>query len=339
MPAGGLLSAAPEGAVGAGLLRRAGPKSPWKGPTSYRRIRNDDPLSDEMFKDAPHSIDDYSEAPARELARRVREADPERIKRAEEMDFDTDLAWFHGTPTPEQIESFDPTLHGRQYGRDTKYDASFAASRPDVSEDYLAKIYEEYPKGEKAFEEWYSGIGKKSDELNNKIQALSAERNSLMDKWDDKSYARHEQLGDEINNLRDEMMNLDQNREEYIKSLDKPEQIGGILPVFLRRGKTLFSEWEGNEATSLRKISSEIKKAAEGGYDSAILKNIRDSELGHQAVIFDPRNIRSIFAQFKDPNSANLLAGNPKSLSAAGLLAEPRKEPKPKNLLDFENGA
>jgi hypothetical protein len=92
----------------------------------------------------------------------------------------------------------------------------------------------------------------------------------------------------------------------------------GVIPVLLKRGETAFEDWNATGAT--KKMGKQIEKAIRQKKDSVVFKNIHDPSLTHVATTFDPKRIRSIFAQFKDKESDDLLAANPGSLPS--LLAE-----------------
>jgi hypothetical protein len=254
-----------------------------------------------MHADSPRSA---------QLIKKLWEKDPERMQRAKDMGFDTDRVFFHGTPH-DDITKFEPQRHGEAYDEPgLRYDASFFASNPNTAESYQYHgTPMSYPKGKDAYDTAYKEL--------NDIQKAAGKA------YEDSSNA--EKNGDtELANkyMNDyQMLNVDaHNKWKEVEELHvAKDPQPNILPVLLRRGDTRFTNWEGGTPGS-RKISDDIKAALSEGRDSAVMKNIFDTPFHHQAAIFDAKRIRSIFAQFRDKDSDDLLAANPGSLPS--LLAE-----------------
>lgn len=94
-----------------------------------------------------------------------------------------------------------------------------------------------------------------------------------------------------------------------------PEQAGAVYPLYTRAKIASMEDAVrlGDETNADR--VARLKQAGFGGY--------AETGNGSYAVVFDPKDIRSVNAAF-DPSksdSANLLASNPKEAAPAGILA------------------
>lgn len=93
---------------------------------------------------------------------------------------------------------------------------------------------------------------------------------------------------------------------------------GAVIPA-VARGKQKVVDFGGGKYGRPEAIQQAIAE----GYDSVLLKNHYDvGGVGDQVVVFDPKNIRSRFAQF-DPakaDSSDLLAGFAALMGAGGIL-------------------
>ena len=122
-------------------------------------------------------------------------------------------------------------------------------------------------------------------------------------------------------------------QDEAARMAEELDASGGagqnVMPL-MARGNLMAHDFSGAEYTDVAKdIARMIKEAEARGYDGLKLLNLADdvASNGRPAThyaIFDPKNIRSKFAQF-DPNnlnSPNLLAGAA-GVSGSALAAEP----------------
>jgi hypothetical protein len=253
---------------------------------------------------------------------RMWKADPERMARAEQMGFDTSRAVYHGTE--KDFRSFDPTRYKNKYKHMKAPEASFFTDATDVADRYAGKTWGDtwaYPGAQKAMtkhiDENYGGAATEYKRIK-----------KIVDDYRDDFFNNPANKGQmllqdpEFRNMRKALMDYE-DKTGIIDIMDEvkskfmvPEHSEGshIMPMLLNKGKTSTVEYDDMELEDMVKDVAKIKKA---GFDSATLIDPTHSE---QSVIFDPKRIRSIFAQFRDPESTDILAANKSPI--AGLLAD-----------------
>lgn len=94
-----------------------------------------------------------------------------------------------------------------------------------------------------------------------------------------------------------------------------------VHEMYVRHGRRTTITDNTRDVDSLTRINDALRKAKASGYDSAILRDVRD-EVWPELVVFDPSNIRSIHAQF-DPakrGSASLLSADSPRASLPGTI-------------------
>jgi hypothetical protein len=108
-----------------------------------------------------------------------------------------------------------------------------------------------------------------------------------------------------------------------------PGYSGGVMPVFMRSEKPFEYNWRG-EQYDAQLMESLIDEALAGGYDSAVMKNMRDlGGLQDQYLAFNPNQLRSIFAKFDPKNiAANDLTAALAVMFGAGAVTQGGKDAK-----------
>ena len=214
-----------------------------------------------------------------------------RKQRADDMGFDTDKDWYHGTA--DDIEGFLKSKRGSGTQANSAKKAFWFTDDAETT----AKSYADH-----------SGT-------TNKVAALLkdadvAERAGNWDLYDEKLRAAEE--------LESFFMGVPENR----------LQGQNIIPTKLPKEESLFVvDMKGGsfEDGAFGGVNEALDKAKADGYKGVKFLNLddavglNDSPATHVAI-FEPQNIRSKFAKF-DPakaSSSNLLASNPVATAAAG---------------------
>jgi hypothetical protein len=96
-------------------------------------------------------------------------------------------------------------------------------------------------------------------------------------------------------------------------NVDEWDMGGGRLTEDVLQRALAEAKAEGRNGVVFRRAIDSARPIAPGGEASR--------NAGDVLAMFDPKNIRSKFAAFEDPDSANLLAVNPRDAAPAGLLA------------------
>jgi len=257
-----------------------------------------------------------------EMMNRLWKKDPERMTRAEEMGFDTSTEYFHGTT--KDPKKFDPNKYTKQRyaqthaGEEGPPPASFFTDALHVAENYAGKDWKQkwaYPGAIRDYGKWldenFEGIETKRRELvKNMTRAETAwnkkpdaEKLKLSSKRDDPDIAKATREFNEWLSESDYRNIFRENKHRFQKDIYKKG--GQILPVLLNKGNARRADF--GSRMPLHEMIDEIAAAKKEGFDSSI---IDDYTHGRQIVMFDPKKIRSIFAQFRDPESSDLLAAN-----------------------------
>ena len=216
-----------------------------------------------------------------------------RMKRAEEMGFDTSQTYYHGTAG--NIDAFDPEKLGATTGARSAKKGYFFTADPDT-----ADAYAEIAQDATDTNLWSILDKQQGPEGRKLMEAYKAgDFQTLLDAFPDGRY------NDKIKAAMNGAPN--------------------VLPVHVRHQNPKVWDAEGKayeEAFGKGGLSDVINQAKVEGHDALIMKNFDDHPYvgknpQDHIVTFDPSNIRSVNAAF-DPakkDSANLLAG----LGGAGV--------------------
>jgi hypothetical protein len=230
-----------------------------------------------------------------------------RMKRAEELGFDTSKVYYHGTKG--DIEAFDIQKAGTNTGA-TDERAIFFSDSPQVAEEYAS--YDIAPEDWKVLDEFDKDVMQPA--LAKEESAFLAHEKEISTA----SEATWQAARKEREQAEDAQIALER---ELLASR------GRIYPVFLPRGDAI--DMGGTSYSPLR-----MRQAVESADPVTYLANFSDSKAGNlatTAIVTDPSRIRSIFAAF-DPakkDSADLLAGLAPFAAlpiAAALTAEEQNE-------------
>lgn len=216
-----------------------------------------------------------------------------RMKRAQEMGFDTETTWYHGTAA--DIPEFDLSRGGQTTGARSARQGVFLTQDPRTASSYADLA-------EGGLLDRVSGIIRKMER---------PRRDELMQLWRDGDFQKLAELADtpELQSAVSEVLNLGQN----------------VMPLRAGARNPMIFDAQGSEYSDLfdrKGLSAVIQKAKEAGHDSLIIRNFDDDPYiggkpADHMVVFEPEKIRSVNAAF-DPEQAaspNLLAG----LGAAGV--------------------
>ncbi len=235
-----------------------------------------------------------------------------RMARAREMGFDTSRVWYHGSDA--NIPEFSTEHLGKNTGAKSAKGGFFFASDPEVASGYAqnsakqrATHYYRYQQGEQLRHAAYA-----------RLQALGEVKHEHIPAPDGGFFSRvitPEGLPPEQAEIYAKAI------EDINRSWEISEPVGGnVTPVYLRTENPRVHDYEGKEYRNVT-YSKQLTAAKRGKRDSVILQNtydpatIRAGDKSNKktdvASVFDPSQIRSVFAAF-DPakrSSGNILAG------------------------------
>lgn len=201
-----------------------------------------------------------------------------RLERAVSQGFDTDQVLYHGTN--QEIRNFDPTkagLRGENFG-----DAVYLTDSPEIASGYSVSL---------------SG----SKEFQDLIKDLEGFRQDWFDAvlkfGKDSEQARIKKA------IRDNAETKRQNLQSRINKFEDPTEGSNVIPVYAK-GRFLEVDAEGKQFRQIHKEA--VGRAKTEGFDGVVVKNVIDaatvesSRPSNVTIIFDGRNIESIFSKFGD---------------------------------------
>lgn len=241
-----------------------------------------------------------------------------RMARAKEMGFDTDKTWYHGTGG--NIEAFNPELLGANTTGPSKGLGVHLSKSPELANEYAKESAPDYLK-------------KATKAADIAIDAVGDAQKSLIEKYGkDRSKWPHE-AEELVRNKTADFLHAQDQLEYSQRKADKADWTQGVnvIPTHLKLKNPAIIDLEGGMINSdAAKLAQKYKDS--GKYDGVIFKNAYDTPGPFRAgevragatdvaVVFDPSQIRSKFAEF-DPSKAksgNISAGIG-AVGAAGLL-------------------
>lgn len=254
-----------------------------------------------------------------------------RLARAREMGFDTDNVLYHGT----HPSNVGPGGETRYRAADFEsFDSGFLGDNSGLTPGFSFSSSPENASG-------YAGL--------NSIVEWNKEFNSKLAAAYDKAYGKKRLSKDQRTlairdhaDLVKKAHESDMNDPSIATWKDTQIEGGAVYPVHVRHGRQMVIDAEGALWKNINgtRVQELAKKAKEDGYDSLVVKNVRDAGNARQAsqgllsdttIVFDSKNIRSVNAAF-DPamsDSANLLAANGRNSSLPYLTGQAQEEPEP----------
>jgi hypothetical protein len=254
---------------------------------------------------------------------------------AQAMGFDTSRIWYHGT-TGKQIDSFDPTKLGSNTGAKSATKGFFFASDPDVAasygkhETYMPDVskpyYDQYverlkvidPQLKEIIDQAWGSRGEEEYELKQRFYHAPKKKQISADEYQQGMHAINAKYDTEENRaLQQEYQTLSKEKTELerrVKGMPKMAAISRAVvhPVYLKMTNPLIFDMKGNHYREMS-YNDILVKARRGRRDGVIIKNTYDPgysganvSMCDIAVVFNPQQIRSIFAspQEKNPDAA-----------------------------------
>jgi GGDEF domain-containing protein len=258
-----------------------------RGGSSGQPQGSERPLSDDVLEQSP------------------KKRFTDRIKRAEKMGFDTSTIYYHGTKA--DIGSFSTSMGGTSTGVSGARNATFFSSDPKTAGDFaefsasrpLLEIKKKYEDAVAEYELYKEKLIKRygrrkwwSDEA-----PLKPAERKKMDALGDARYFLYEDFERVL-------------RKEKTHNEDSGQN---LIPVFLKTENPYRHDADGARYRDIG-IGEILERAREGGFDSVIISNVVDSPYTRRkakstvVAVFDPTQVRSVNARFKDEESDNILA-------------------------------
>lgn len=229
-----------------------------------------------------------------------------RMARANQMGFDPNTQWFHGTAAP-NIEAFDPNKVGEGF-KEANNTGFWFTQDPEAASSFA------------------SSEGAKNIDPN------------ILKQLHDNHLAEYDKYpGDSIKDklMREKLFNK-QNSE-----IEKVSSTGGanIIPTHLKMSNPMIADMNELDKRGIADDPYDwnklIEQAKANGHDGVVFKNTqnrvgwidKNTPKSNVAVVFDPSQIRSVNAKF-DPDmsgSGNILASYGLPLAGAGILASQKQ--------------